>query len=107
MGGQGRFELETVRATLDCARADVEAENDRMKVLDAKLSNLATLSGLSLSISASLGANVLVAGGLDTGFMIALGATLACAVALLLATTLTAFLGLRPKQYRGLTLKSG
>jgi hypothetical protein len=101
---QARFQLETVKATLDCARADVDFEDDRMKVLDGKLSTLATFSGLSVSISASLGANVLVAGKLCTGFTIALGATLTLAVAMLLATTLTAFRGLRPKQYRGITM---
>jgi hypothetical protein len=58
---QARFEFETVKATLECARADVDAEDDRMKVLDSKLSTLAAFSGLSVSISASIGANVLVA----------------------------------------------
>jgi hypothetical protein len=76
VGQQAPFQLETVKATLDCARADVDFEDDRMKVLDGKLSTLATFSGLSVSISASLGANVLVAGKLCTGFTIALGATL-------------------------------
>ena len=76
-----------------------------MKVLDAKLSTLASFSGLSVSISASLGANVLVAGRLCTGFTIALGITLTFAVSMLLATALMAFLGLRPKQYRGITME--
>ena len=106
MDAQAPFELETAKATLECARADVEAEDDRMKVLDSKLSNLATLSGLSVSISASLGANVLVTGALCTLFTIALGATLTFAVVMLLLTTMTAFEGLRPKTYKGLTMKS-
>jgi len=97
---------ETAQAILDCAKADVVAEDDRMKVLDDKLSTLATFSGLSVSISASLGANVLVARELDVGFTIALGVTLTAAVVMLLLTTLTAFRGLRPKEYRGLTLDS-
>lgn len=104
MGDETRFQFETVRATLECARADVEAEDDRMKVLDAKLSNLATFSGLSVSISASLGANVLVAGKLCIGFTIALGIVLTFAVSMLLATALVAFRGLRPKQYKGITM---
>ena len=106
MGEQAQFQLETVKATLECARADVEAEDDRMKVLDSKLSNLATLSGLSVSISASLGANVLVTGKLCTSFTIALGVALTFAVVMLLLTTMTAFEGLRPKPYKGLTMKS-
>jgi hypothetical protein len=101
-----QFDLDTVKATLECARADVAAEDERMQVLDGKLSNLATLAGLSVSISASLGANVLAAGALCTGFTIALGAVLTIAAALLLKTVLVAFDGLRPKPYRGLTRKS-
>jgi hypothetical protein len=106
VGAQSEFDLDTVKATLECAMSDVEAEDDRMKVLDAKLSNLATLSGLSVSISASLGANVLVAGKLCNSFTLALGAVLTFAVGMLLMTTLTAFQGLRPKPYKGLTMKS-
>jgi hypothetical protein len=101
-----QFDLDTVKATLECARADVEAEDDRMKVLDSKLSTLAAFSGLSVSISASIGANVLVAGALCTAITIALGVTLTFAVAMLLLTTLTAFSGLRPKPYRGLTMRA-
>lgn len=77
-----------------------------MQALDSKLSTLAMFSGLSVSISASLGASVLVAGQLATGFTVALGVTLAFAVLMLLCTTLKAFQGLRPKQYRGITLAS-
>jgi hypothetical protein len=106
VGEQARFEFETVKATLECARADVEAEDDRMKVLDSKLSTLAAFSALSVSISASIGANVLVAGKLCTGFTIALGVTLTVAVVMLLLTTLTAFSGLRPKPYRGITMEA-
>lgn len=105
MGEQAPCEFETVKATLECARADVDAEDDRMKVLDSKLSTLAAFSGLSVSISASIGANVLVTGTLCTGFTIALGATLTFAVLMLLMTTLTAFSGLRPKPYRGITME--
>lgn len=105
MGEKAPFQLETIKATLECARADVEMEDDRMKVLDTKLSTLASFSGLSVSISASLGTNVLVAGKLCTGLTIALGITLTFAVSMLLATALTAFLGLRPKQYRGITME--
>ena len=73
-------DIETVKATLDCARADVDAEDDRAKVLDGKLSNLAMLAALSLSISASLGANVLVAGGLCTEVTIVVGCFLTAGV---------------------------
>jgi hypothetical protein len=104
MSERAPFEFETVKATLECARADVEAEDDRMKVLDSKLSTLAAFSALSVSISASIGANVLVAGKLCTGITIALGVTLTVAVLMLLLTTLTAFRGLRPKPYRGITM---
>ncbi len=77
-----------------------------MKVLDGKLSTLATFSGLSVSISASLGASVLVTGRLCAEFTIALGVILTFAVVMLLLTTLTAFRGLRPKEYRGITLEA-
>lgn len=97
-------QLETVKATLECARADVEAEDDRMKVLDGKLGTLATLSGLSVSISASLGATVLASGRLGTWFTLGLGLALGVAVVMLLRTVLAAFRGLRPKEYRGITL---
>jgi len=98
------MKLETVRATLESARADVEAEDDRMKVLDGKLNTLATFSGLSVSISASLGANVLASGGLSSAYSIALGLALTVAALLLFLTAITAFQGLRPKEYKGLTL---
>ena len=75
-----------------------------MEVLDGKLSMLATFSGLSVSISASLGANVLVSGHLETGITIALGVALAFAAIMLLLATLAAFRGLRPKEYKGITL---
>jgi hypothetical protein len=99
---KGEWDLDTVKATLDCARADVDAEYDRMKVLDSKLSMLAMFSGLSVSIIAALGAGVLVEGGLNSGFSIALGAVLASAAFLLLLTTQAAFSGLSPKKYREL-----
>jgi hypothetical protein len=82
--------LDTARATLDCARADVDEETDRMKVLDGKLTNIAAFSGLALSIGGAVGSSVVVSGRLGLGFTIALGAVLSIAVSLLLARAILA-----------------
>jgi hypothetical protein len=98
--------LNTARATLDCARADVDEETDRMKVLDGKLTNIAAFSGLALSIGGAVGSSVVVSGRLGLGFTIALGAVLSIAVSLLLARAILALSGLAPKNYRGITLEA-
>jgi hypothetical protein len=97
-------DLDTVKATLDCTRADVEEEMDRMKVLDSKLSNVASFAGVSLSVSGAVGANVVSANVFPLGFTIALGAVLATAVLLLAIGVTVCFSGLMPKDYRGISL---
>jgi len=100
------WDIDTLKATLDVAQRDLDAENDRMKVLDSKLSSLATFSGLTLSVTATLGANVVVAGRLCQAFTVALGAVLVLAALALLLGVFSCFRGLRPKEYRGITLKA-
>jgi hypothetical protein len=95
--------LETAKATLETARAEAEEEIDRMKVLDGKLSNVAAFSGVSLSVSGALGANVIASGRLEGSFEVAIGIALAAAVALLLAGVVSCFHGLTPKDFSGIT----
>jgi len=94
--------LETVKATLDNARADYRDELDRTTALDSKLTNLAGFAGVSLSISGSVGSSVVLAGHLSLGFTIAVGACLATAVVFLLATVIACFIWLAPQNYPGL-----
>jgi hypothetical protein len=93
-------------ATLECARADIESEIDRARSLDSKLTGIASLSALALSISAAVGASVVVSGSLGQGFTIALGADLSIAALLLLGAALIALSGLAPKKFQGLSLKA-
>ena len=94
-------DLETAKATLAACEWDLEREEDRMRGLDAKLTQLATFAGVSISISGGLGASVLASAKLALGFLIALGACIAVAASLLLAAVITAFRALAPKLYRG------
>jgi hypothetical protein len=96
--------LEIARATLECARSDIDAESERARALDGKLTGIAQLSGLALSIGASVGASVLVGGGLSRGYAIALGAVLSTASLLLLAAASVALSGLSPKGFEGVSL---
>src|SRR4051812_41156837 len=95
--------LETAKATLECARGDALEEMDRMKVLDAKLTNIAAFSGVSISISGSIGGSVLAANRLSLGFSIALGGTLTVAGVVLLSAVAACFAGLAPKNYKGIS----
>lgn len=72
-----------------------------MRGIDAKLTQLAAFSGVSISISGGLGAGVLASGRLDLAFLIALGASISLAASLLLTAVVTAFRALSPKLYRG------
>lgn len=105
-GSSPQFELETVKATLECARADIDEETDRMKVLDQKLTSIGAFSGIALSIGGSVGSSVVVAGELSQGFTIALGSVLGVALVLLLAGAVIALRGLMPKDYAGTSLKA-
>jgi hypothetical protein len=97
-----QFNLETVVATLDACTHDLSEENDRMRTIDSKLTQLAAFSGVSISISGAVGGSVLAAGHLPHGFLIALGACVGLAATLLLATVVLAFVALSPKRYRGI-----
>jgi hypothetical protein len=83
--------LEAVEATLDAARADMLAERERTDALDGKLTSIAAFSGLSLSISGSVGATVVAGGKLNTGFTIALDSVLGVAAGLFLASVIVCF----------------
>ena len=96
------MDLESVKATLEAARADVDAERDRTDSLDRKLTNIAAFAGLSLSISGAVGGTVLAAGRLNPGFTIALGSVLSLAAVLFLASVIACFVGLAPKPYEGI-----
>jgi hypothetical protein len=96
--------VETAKATLDCARADVGAELDRARSLDLKLTQIAAFSGLTLSISGTLGGTVLVAGRLPGFFEFAAGTSLGLGVALLFVAIASCFHGLFPKGYEGISL---
>ncbi len=95
------------KATLECARADVDYELDRARALDSKLTGIASFSGLALSIGASVGASVVVSGRLTLGFTIALGAVLSVASLLLLSAAVVALWALSPKDYQGISLRAG
>lgn len=94
---------ETVKVTLEFAHADVQAEGERTDALDAKLTNIAAFSGVSLSISGSVGGSVVAAESLSQGFTIALGSVLGVAATLLLSAVIVCFSGLRPKPFRSLS----
>ena len=72
-----------------------------MRGIDAKLSQLAAFSGVSITISGGLGANVLASSRLGDGFLIALGACISIAALLLLIAVVSAFSALKPKLYKG------
>lgn len=100
------LKVEIANATLECARADIEAETERTSALDSKLTGIASLSGLALSISAAVGASVVVSGGLAHGLAIALGAVLSVAAVLLLVAAVVALSGLAPKGFQGIALSA-
>lgn len=100
------LQVDIATAVLECARADVESETERTQALDSKLTGIASLSGLALSIGASVGATVVVSGDLGHGFIIALGAVLSIASLLLLASAAVALSGLTPKEFQSLSLDS-
>jgi hypothetical protein len=102
MTGAEHYNLETVRATLDACTHDLSEENDRMRTIDGKLTQLAAFSGVSITISGGLGGSVLAAGHLPRGFLIALGACIGLAACSLLAAVVIAFRALSPKLYRGI-----
>ena len=52
------YDLETVRATLEACTHDLSEEDDRMKTIDSKLTQLAAFSGVSISISGAVGSVV-------------------------------------------------
>jgi len=93
----------TAHATYTACARDLASEEDRLRILDGKLTNLAAFSGVSISISGGVGGSVLAGGKLSLGFSIALGASIAIAAGLLLAGVIAAFVGLRPKDYEGIT----
>jgi hypothetical protein len=93
----------TAQATYTACARDLASEEDRLRILDGKLTNLAAFSGVSLAISGSVGGSVLAAGKLSLGFSITLGATVAIAASLLLAGVISAFSGLHPHEYEGIT----
>jgi hypothetical protein len=97
-------DVKIAQATLECARADVDYEIERVRALDAKLTGIASLSGLALSIGASVGASVVVSGNLGHGFTIAIGSVLSVAALMLLAAAIVALSGLTPKGFQGLSL---
>jgi hypothetical protein len=101
-GAPATYNLETAQAALAACTHDLAEEDDRMKTLDSKLTQLAAFSGVSISISGSVGGSVLAAGHLHYGFLIALGACISIAACLLLAAVVIAFRGLAPKDYRGI-----
>jgi hypothetical protein len=91
----------TPEATYRACARDLASEEDRMRTIDSKLSNLAAFSGLSISVSGGVGGSVLAGGKLHLGFAIGLGAAILVAALLLLWGVITAFRGLSPKLYRG------
>lgn len=96
------YDLETVKATLEACTHDLSEEDDRMKTIDGKLTQLAAFSGVSISISGGLGGSVLASGHLKHGFLIALGACIGIAACFLLTAVVVAFRALSPKFYRGI-----
>lgn len=102
-----KLQTEIARATLECARADVDYEIDRARSLDSKLMGIASFSGLALSIGAGVGASIVASGELSLGFTIALGSVLSLASLLLLAAAVVSLLGLTPKGFQGVSIKAG
>jgi hypothetical protein len=100
---KGRRDPEALKALLDAARADVDDEQERTRVLDGKLGQLAAFCGVSISITGAVGGSVVAAGRLSLGFTIALGAVLSTAALLLLAGVVLAFRGLAPKDFAGVS----
>lgn len=98
---------ETVRAVADAARADVEGQLTRARALDTKLSNVAAFCGVSLSVSSTLGVNLLLPHRLDQSFRVAAGATLIASLLCLLAAVWISFRGLKPKAFEGLAPERG
>lgn len=96
------YNLQTAQATLEACTHDLSEEDDRMKTMDGKLTQLAAFSGVSISISGSVGGSVLAGGHLKHGFLIALGACIGVAACLLLGAVVIAFRALSPKWYRGI-----
>lgn len=94
------------QAVLECAWADVESEAERTRALDAKLTGIASLAGLALSIGASVGASVVVSGHLKLGFSIALGAVLSVAAFLLLTAAIIALKALSPMGFEGISIEA-
>jgi hypothetical protein len=97
------LDAETAASTLDCARFDVAAEDDRAKVLDSKLTSLAAFAGLSLSISASVGGSAVAGGKLSEGFTVAVGLGLVVSAVLLLLAVRKCFTGLRLKNFESIS----
>ena len=62
-----KLKTEIAIATLECARADLDYEIDRTRSLDSKLTGIASLSGLALSIGAGVGASIVAGGKLSLG----------------------------------------
>jgi hypothetical protein len=102
--GSRKLNLDTAKATLECARADFAEERERARSLDGKLVSIASFSGLALSIGALVGANMIVSEGLALGFAIALGAVLSVGSLLLLAAAMVSLIGLAPKDFTGTAL---
>jgi hypothetical protein len=96
-----QYDPDTARATLEACTHDLDREEDRMRTIDGKLTQLAAFSGVSISISGGLGGSVLAEQRLPLGFAIALGASIAAAAFFLLAAVILAFRALSPKKYQG------
>jgi hypothetical protein len=96
------YNLATAEATLEACTHDLAQEDERMKTIDGKLSQLAAFCGVSISIVGGVGGTVLAKGSLPHGFSIALGASVGVAAVFLLATVVFAFRALSPKLYRGI-----
>jgi hypothetical protein len=98
----GKYNLQTAQAALEACTHDLAEENDRMKTIDGKLTQLAAFSGVSIAISGGLGGSVLAAGHLPHGFLIGLGSCVGLAACFLVAAVIIAFRALSPKLYRGI-----
>jgi hypothetical protein len=95
------YNVETARAALEACSHDLDREEDRMRTLEGKLTQLAAFSGVSISISGGLGGTVLAGSDLQLGLQIALGTSIALAALALLAAVVVAFVALSPKLYLG------
>jgi hypothetical protein len=100
------LEPKIAQAVLECAWTDVESEAERTRALDAKLTGIASLAGLALSIGASVGATVVVSGHLKLGFAIALGVVLSVAAFLLLTAAIIALKALSPMGFEGISIEA-